>query len=77
MERKISIDINKAKAGDRVRFANPQAGYDNDQKRAKTAGLVVGEVYTLTKVEIHDWHTDVWLKEVEAVPFNSVQFSEV
>jgi len=71
----MSMDPMRAKPGDRVRFANPSAGYGHDQERARSAGLVVGKVYTLSKVRVHDWNTEVWL-EGQRDAFNSVQFEE-
>jgi hypothetical protein len=35
--------------------------------------LVVGTVYTIDSVDVHTWHTKVYLKEVDG-SFNSVCF---
>lgn len=32
--------------------------------------------HTMSKAEVHNWHTKVWLEEVDDV-FNSVQFKLV
>jgi len=71
----MSMDPMKAKPGDSVKFANPNAGHDHDQEKARSAGLVVGQTYTLSKVRVRDWSTEVWLKGQEGA-FNSVQFEE-
>ena len=39
--------------------------------------LEVGNTYIVAKVEVHSWHTKVWLKEVSGKVFNSVHFQEV
>ncbi len=42
------------------------------------AGLLnLGEVYTIEKIEVHSWHTKVFLKEFPGVEFNSAWFEEV
>jgi len=71
----MSMDPMKAKPGDSVRFANPSAGYEHDREKARSAGLVMGQTYTLSKVRVHGWHTEVWLEGQEDA-FNSVQFEE-
>jgi hypothetical protein len=35
--------------------------------------LVLGNTYVLAKVEVHSWHTEVWLEGILGV-FNSVSF---
>jgi hypothetical protein len=42
----------------------------------KPKELVVGERYQIDKIEIHSWHTKVWLKNVQG-SFNSVCFEVV
>lgn len=39
--------------------------------------LKVGEQYTVSEVEVHSWHTVVYLKEFPGVEFNSVCFEEI
>lgn len=36
--------------------------------------LVVGSEYTVKKIQIYDWHSDVYLEEFPKTPFNSVFF---
>jgi hypothetical protein len=38
--------------------------------------LVLGETYTIEHIEIHSWHTKVYLEEVPNKSFNSVWFEE-
>ena len=38
--------------------------------------LIVGNVYTIDKIEVHSWHTKYWLSGIEG-SFNSVCFNEV
>jgi hypothetical protein len=39
-------------------------------------GLVVGSVYNVEKVEVHSWHTKLYLKGIKG-SFNSVCFEPV
>lgn len=39
--------------------------------------LTVGNEYTVEKVDVHSWHTKVFLKEIPGKAFNSVQFTIV
>lgn len=39
--------------------------------------LSVGKEYTVIDVEVHGWHTRVYLKEFPDVEFNSVLFTEI
>ncbi len=66
--------VEKSNVGDRVRFTNPNAGYDCDIAFSREAGLIVYEVYEIAKIIVHDWHTELWLRG-KSGPFNSVQFS--
>lgn len=38
--------------------------------------LVSGESYTIDRIETHNWHTKIYLKEFPGKKFNSVCFSE-
>jgi len=72
----MSMNIYAAKKGVMVVFNHPKAGYPLHQKTA-AAHLIVGQVYVVERVEVGSWHTDVWLKEVPDVRFNSVLFDDV
>ena len=39
--------------------------------------LTAGEVYWISRVEVHTWHTKVWIGEGDLGPFNSVCFETV
>lgn len=39
--------------------------------------LTVGAVYWVSKIEVHSWHTKVWLGEGDLGPFNSVCFEPI
>ena len=64
-----------AKEGNKVIVTEESAknGYDSDTEKVKKY-LQINGVYTVEKVEIHNWHTDVYLKEVPNIYFNSVNF---
>ena len=71
----MSIDIHSPK-GTKIRFVVPDPltwGVDaNNAKR-----LILGEIYTVEKTEIHSWHTKLYLQEVPGIPFSTVWFDEV
>lgn len=67
-----SMNIN-AHYGTKVIFSNPNSGYEYDQELAKKH-LTVGKTYTVNHVDIHSWHTHVYLQEIPGVAFNSVLF---
>lgn len=63
-----------AKSGDKVIFSFPGSGYEYHQETAKEH-LVLNETYTVDYTEVHSWFTEVYLKEVPGVAFNSVLFA--
>lgn len=65
-----------APPGTKVRYSFEQNGHPHDQNQAKTF-LKVGETYTVSRTDIHQWTTDVYLVEVPIACFNSVLFEEV
>ena len=50
-----------------------QNGYDYDINKAKKF-LKVGEIYTIDRMEVHNWSSSVVLQEVPKESFNSVNF---
>jgi hypothetical protein len=40
-------------------------------------GLVLGEIYTVEKEEVHSWHTKFFLVECPGKRFNSAHFDDV
>jgi hypothetical protein len=61
--------------GTKVIFNHPQSGYNHHIETAKKH-LEVGKEYTVDHTYVGDWHTDVYLKEIPEVAFNSVMFDE-
>ena len=51
-------------------------GYANVSNHAKKH-LKVGEVYTIDRVVVHSWHTDVYVKEIPDQIFNVVSFYNI
>ena len=39
--------------------------------------LEVGKIYTLEDLDVHSWHTIVYVEEFPGVEFNSVAFEEI
>ncbi len=66
----------EAKKGDKVVFLN-ENGHDWQPKEAREKhGLVEGNVYTVAKMEVHNFSSDVWLEEVPGIAFNTVMFED-
>lgn len=63
-----------AQPGAKVVF-HGEGGYDHDQQTGHKH-LTVGKTYTVDHTEAGDWHTDVILREVPIVRFNSVMFED-
>lgn len=62
------------KPGCKVVYAYPESGYDAD-KQFGMENLVVNKEYTVSKFQIHNWYTRIWLEEINNPrPFNSVLF---
>jgi|CXWL01.1.fsa_nt_gi hypothetical protein len=59
-----------------LRFEHPKNGHDCDKRLAEWH-LHIGGIYTLEKAEMGAWHTDIYLKEVPGIAFNSVLFCPV
>lgn len=64
-----------AKSGHKVIFKHPNYGYENDQETARKH-LKVGGKYTVENTSVDTWKTDVYLKEVPGIAFNSVLFED-
>lgn len=64
------------KPGNKVIFSFPDAGYDSDIELAKEY-LVLGERYTIKSIRVDKFYTDIILKEVPDIIFNSIQFKNV
>jgi len=61
--------------GDKVMLARTKCGRDADKVKVKKH-LEFGKAYTIERVVVSRFHTDVWLKEVPGVQFNSVFFDD-
>lgn len=69
------MNIFNASAGSKITFAHPEKG--STYEREKTAKhLKVGETYTINKIYIGGFNTDIYLDEVPDVKFNSVMFDD-
>ena len=64
-----------AKEGDKVIYKG-NGGYAY-HKETGDKYLTVGNAYEVSYTDVGGWHTDVYLKGFETVPFNSVLFEDV
>jgi len=67
----------KTRPGDQVQYSFPNNGDSIDKEKVKKAGLVVDQLYTVSSVQVHGFHTDVLLNGHGSTIFNSVMFSNV
>lgn len=67
------MDIFKAKSGDIVICKSDYQNYYGGCEEIKEH-LKVGNEYTIEEVDIHSWHTNVYLEGFPGLPFNSVHF---
>lgn len=65
-----------AKKGDRIKFSFPDNGSEFDKKEAKKY-LKLNNIYTVEKTDIGNWHTEIYIKEIPNIFFNSVMFSDI
>jgi len=73
----MRMDIHNTKPGDKVICVEQMEDFWGADRGNTKECLVVGEQYTVEKVEIHSWHTNVFLEGYSGIPFNSVQFENV
>jgi len=71
----MPMNINTTHEGDLVVFKHSTNGTLGDKDRASRY-LVLGQTYYVKKVEIHSWHTKVYLEGFD-FPFNSVMFDNI
>lgn len=71
-EPSMSID---AKKGHKVTVTEKSIanGYPLDEEKARHY-LKVGKVYTVARMDVHNWSSTVILQEIPGVEFNSVHF---
>jgi hypothetical protein len=63
-----------AKEGDKVIYSILQE-YNSDKETAEKY-LTRGNIYTVDYTHVEDFHTDVYLKEIPKISFNSVLFAD-
>lgn len=66
----------ETKIGDIVRFSREERGYPGEQRETRQRGIYSDILYKVTRVEVHDDYTDLYLLGFEK-PFNSVLFDHV
>ena len=66
----------ETKSGDKGLFDKPNQGYDHDTERA-LKHLVVGDQYTVERLEVAESSSEVFFEEVPGVGFNTVHFKNV
>jgi len=71
-----SIMSIRTKARNKVIFSFPSNGDDFDKEQANNY-LTLGQKYTIKTIVVHNFCTDIVLKEVPNITFNSVQFKNV
>jgi hypothetical protein len=65
-----------AKENDKIVYKNINSGHEHDQKEANKY-LIAGNIYTVDYTHVESFHTDVYIKEVPNISFNSVMFEDV
>jgi hypothetical protein len=71
----VSMDV-YARSGQKVVFANRNAGYPGERERVWNL-LTVGGEYTIERTDVGQSYTTVWLKELPGERFNSVFFNDI
>jgi hypothetical protein len=71
------MDIN-SNPGTKVTVSEQSFRNGSDTYKDRAAKhLKIGGVYTVTRTDIHNWYTEVYVDEFPGVPFSSVQFVKV
>jgi hypothetical protein len=70
------MNIFELKQGDKLICTNNE---ENNWGSCDSASenLELNKVYTVKDVEIHSWHTKIFLEEIEGKRFNSVHFGTI
>lgn len=76
MNETTTYDLLYAPPGTKVRYLD-ENGYDSDKVNAKHLGLVKGCLYTLVKINIGSFCSNIYLQEFPQYPFNSVMFESM
>lgn len=61
--------------GTKVVFAFPNNGNSRDKEKLKRLGMIEGKEYTVAGLDMHEFSTDLYLKEFPGKSFNTVNFS--
>ena len=61
--------------GHKVKVSNLSGGYEYHREVANKH-LTIGNHYTIEKTDVDSWNTDVYLKEIPGIAFNSVYFED-
>jgi len=51
-------------------------GYTSDENKV-AAHLTIGVLYTVERMEVDSWSSEVYLEEFPNIPFNSVNFENI
>lgn len=65
-----------APPGSKIKYSEFNNGYRYDKNIAEKH-LIRGEIYTVLRTDVSNYHTSVYLVEVPNIGFNSVMFSDV
>lgn len=71
----MSMSIN-TKPGTRIKYANPNNGLKADREQASTY-LELGHTYILKSIEVGESRSEVELKGIRGLTFNSVMFDNI
>jgi hypothetical protein len=66
----------ETKKGDKIYCSTLTAGYSSDQEHAEEH-LVLNKEYTVERIVISNWSSEVFLIEKPGIPFNTVLFKNV
>lgn len=73
----MSMDL-KTKPGAKIVVTSESIRNGTEEDKANASlYLKPKKRFTLRKIQVHDWHTDVWVEEIPGVKFNSVQFENI
>lgn len=62
--------------GTKIRCVSPESGLDKDVEHSNMY-LIIGEAYTVQKIDVYDSISYVWLEEIPGTCFNTVQFENI
>jgi hypothetical protein len=74
--KKVSYMNIWTKKGSKIRFTNPNVGYDYDIKNAKKY-LKLKKYYIIKRISVGQSRTEVELEGIPDIRFNAIMFSNV